>query len=226
MLDITRLAPLLKKIADSTASQFPGYVNRDDVESALFVWAYERRGMISKIMTDTEAWEARLYHLINTAAMDYALKEDAAVHGYSEDDTFVYTIEHLKSLLEEVWDYEDWQTFGVFGEAGMPHAKGLVNQTGDRLAMLADVKRGLDRIDTDHYNVLVWRYKQHLSLAELGEALEISKSTAQGRADSALRALQKELGRVPLSDLHKGHSGRSRGTTASALALQEQQYEG
>jgi DNA-directed RNA polymerase specialized sigma24 family protein len=226
MLDITRLAPLLKKIADSTASQFPKYVDRDDVESALYVWAYERRGMVSKIMTDSESWEARLYQLINRAAMDYALKEDAAVHGYSEDDTFVYTIEQLKSLLEQVWDYENWQTFGVFGEAGMPHAKGLVNQTGDRLAMLADVKRGLDLISDDHYNVLVWRYKQNLSLSQLGEALEISKSTAQGRAESAVKALQKELGRVPLSDLQKGHSVRSRGTTASALALQEQQYEG
>jgi DNA-directed RNA polymerase specialized sigma24 family protein len=226
MLDITRLAPLLKKIADSTASQFPTYVDRDDVESALYVWAYERRGMVSKIMTDSESWEARLYQLINRAAMDYALKEDMAVQGYSEDDTFVYTIEQLKSLLEQVWDYENWQTFGVFGEAGMPHAKGLVNQTGDRLAMLADVKRALDRISTDQYNILVWRYKQHLSLAELGEALEVAKSTAQHRAESAVRALQKELGQVPLSDLHKGHSGRSRGTTASALALQEQQYEG
>lgn len=226
MLDITRLAPLLKKIADSTASQFPGYVSRDDVESALYVWAYERRGMVSKIMTDSESWEARLYQLINRAAMDYALKEDAAVHGYSEDDTFVYTIEQLKSLLEQVWDYENWQTFGVFGEAGMPHAKGLVNQTGDRLAMLADVKRGLDRIDTDQYNILVWRYKQNLSLSQLGEVLEVAKSTAQSRSESAVKALQKELGRVPLSDLHKGHSGRSRATTAAALALQEQQYEG
>jgi len=226
MLDITRLAPLLKKVADSTASQFPTYVNRDDVESALYVWAYERRGAITEIMADTEAWEARLYQWISKTAMDYALKEDAAVHGYSEDDTFVYTIEQLKSLLEQVWDHEDWQSFGVFGEAGMPHAKGLVNQTGDRLAMLADVSAGLDRLDERHYNVLVWRYKYHHTLAELGEDLEVAKSTAQSRHDSALKALRKELGRVPLSDLQRGHSGRSRVGTAEALATAERNYEG
>lgn len=226
MLDITKLAPLLKKIADSTASQFPTYVMRDDVESALYVWAYERRNMVSKIMEDAESWEARLYQLINQAATDYALKEDAAVHGYSEDDTFLYTITQLKSLLEQVWDYEDWQTFGVFGEAGMPHAKGLVNQTGDRLAMLADVKSGLDRISKDHYSVLVWKYKQHKTHQQIADESEWSRDSIGKRASNALKALQRELGRVPLSDLHRGHSARSRGTTAEALAVQEKNYNG
>jgi DNA-directed RNA polymerase specialized sigma24 family protein len=226
MIDIERLAPLLKKIADSTASQFPGYVNRDDVESALYVWAYERRNTVSKIMEDAESWEARLYHMITTVAKDYALKEDAAVHGYSEDDTFLYTITQLKSLLEQVWDYEDWQTFGVFGEAGMPHAKGLVNRTGDRLAMLADVKIALERIEEPHYNILVWVYKQHKTHQQIAEESEWGRSSIGSRVSGAIKALQKELGRVPLSDLHRGHSGRSRGTTAEALATQEKNYEG
>lgn len=226
MIDIERLAPLLKKIADSTASQFPSYVNRDDVESALYVWAYERRNTVSKIMEDAESWEARLYHMITTVAKDYALKEDAAVHGYSEDDTFLYTTTQLKSLLEQVWDYEDWQTFGVFGEAGMPHSKGLVNRTGDRLAMLADVSSALDKIEEPHYNILVWVYKQHKTHQQIADESEWGRSSIGGRVSGALKALQKELGRVPLSDLHRGHSGRSRAHSAEALAISEQQYEG
>lgn len=226
MIDIERLSPLLKKIADSTASQFPTYVDRDDVESALYVWAYERKNMVSKIMEDAESWEARLYQLIAKTAMDYALKEDGAVHGYSEDDTFLYTITQLKSLLEQVWDYEDWQTFGVFGEAGMPHAKGLVNQTGDRLAMLADVKSALDRISDDHYNILVWIYKQHKTHQVVADESGWTRGSVSTRLSGALKALRKELGRVPLSDLQRGHSARSRGTTAEALAVQEKNYNG
>lgn len=226
MLDITRLAPLLKKIADSTASQFPTYVNRDDVESALYVWAYERRNTVSKIMEDAESWEARLYQMISQTAMDCALKEDAAVHGYSEDDMFQYTTMQLKSLLEQVWDYEDWQTFGVFGEAGMPHAKGLVNQTGDRIAMLADVKSALSRISDDHYNILVWVYKQHKTHQVIADESGWGRSSVGARVIGALRALQRELGRVPLSDLQRGHSGRSRGTTAEACAVVERDYNG
>lgn len=226
MLDITKLAPLLKKIADSTASQFPSYVDRDDVESALYVWAYERRNTVSKIMEDAESWEARLYQMIDRVAKDYALKEDAAVHGYSEDDTFLYTTTQLKSLLEQVWDYEDWQTFGVFGEAGMPHSKGLVNRTGDRLAMLADVKVALEKIEEPHYNILVWIYKQHKTHQVIADESGWSRGSVSTRLSGALKALQKELGRVPLSELHRGHSGRSRGTTADALATQERNYEG
>lgn len=226
MLDHEKLAPLLKNVADSVSRSFPSYIDPEDTLSALYVWAYENRKMINQIMADAESWERRLYHLITKAANTHVLKEDAAVNGYSEDDTFLYSADVVKELLSVVWDYEDWQSFGLNGEPGMPRSQKLVNQGGDWIAMLCDIKRALKALGDDQYNILVWVYKYHWTHENLAEELEISKEAASKRVSRAVGAVRKELGLKPLSDLQRGHSARSKVGTAEALAISERQYEG
>lgn len=225
-IDTERLIPYLRKIAESASSSFPTYASSEDTLSALYVWCWERKAVVASIMRDAESWEKRLYHMISGAANKHLLKEDAAVHGYSEDDTFYYSTSVLKELLAIVWDYEDWQPSGMVGEPGMPRSKKLVNQGGDMIAMLSDVKRALERIDESHYNLIVWVYKYHRTLKSMAEEEEVTPQTLSERHIRALRALQKELGVKPLSDLQKGYSVRSRVGTAEALAVSERQYEG
>lgn len=226
MLDHEKLAPLVKKVADSVSRSFPNYIDRDDTESAIYVWLYENKKTVTEIMRDAESWERRLYHLITRAANAHVLKEDAAVNGYSEDDTFLYSADVVKELLTIVWDYEDWQPTGQTGEPGMPRSKKLVNQGFDLPTMLADITSALDRMNEDQYNILVWVYKYHYTHENLAEELEISKEAASKRVSRAVGAVRRELGLKPLSDLQRGHSARSKVGTAEALAISERQYEG
>jgi hypothetical protein len=81
-------------------------------------------------------------------AFDHCAKEKAAVEGYSTEDLFRYSIPKIKALLPDVFDYSDWQSFGLKGD-GQPGSKPQANQTGDRMVELIDIKAGVGRLPVE-----------------------------------------------------------------------------
>lgn len=205
-LDYTRMRHLVKDVANSVARSFPPYVTSEDTEGHLWVHMYERKGSFSRIVQEGDGWEARVAAILRAEAKNYCSKERAAVEGYAPEDLYRYTIPKLRELLPDAFDYEDWQSFGQHGD-GQPTAKVQANRTGDRIAELTDVKSACEKLDDDTYNLLVWHYKYQWTMPMLAEEFGVTDEAAKKRAQRALTALQKQLGKKDI-DPNANATGR------------------
>jgi len=219
------LTPLVESAAKATAYKWPSYVSAEDVQQELWLWAYSSQNSIETARKAGD-WEGKVYSTMLKVASSAALKEDSETNGYSTEDTYVYSVEVLETLLDSAFTYEDWQSFGTFGD-GQPRAKGQVNETGDVLAMLADVKAGLAGLKKEYREVLFYRNGMHLTFPDVGAAVGATDKQSERRHKRAVKALRDVLGRVDLSDLQSGHSSR-RETIGNghARAITDRQYEG
>ncbi len=219
------IEPLVERAARNTVRKWPSYVTVDDVAQEIWLWAYGRQKSIMNLMR-REEWEGQVYSTMLKAASTAAKKEDQAVNDYSEDDTYTYSRPVIENLLDSAFNYNDWQSFSTFGD-GQPHAKGQVNETGDLMAMLSDVKAALAEIKVQYRDVLYLRHCMQYSFDQISELIGITESGARKRHGAAVNALRDRLGRVPLSDLQGGWSARKDViSNAEARAVSDRQYEG
>ena len=226
MLDWTRLTPAVERAAGIAASNFPAHHDISDIKQEIWVWIMENKNTVTRVLTE-ERGEAKLVNNYLVRAAQTALrKEDAASYGYSEEDQFEYSLDLIKSILEVVFEYEDWQSFAQSADGGMPRAKSEPATSGDNLASYADVSRAVSSLPEDYYNVLVWRYKYHYTFQQIGEAVGLTKQGAQDRHRGAVNALQQRLGKRDLSQLRNQPEVPYRPGNAASRARSERDYEG
>lgn len=225
-LDYEAFMPLVKRVASSVSKNFPPYVQSSDTEGALYVWLFQKKDWIETTVRDSpKNWEPKISSLMRKVAFDHCNKEKAAAEGYDTSDIYRYSIPKIKTLLSDVFDYADWQSFGLHGD-GQPGAKPQANTTGDRVAELVDIKIALNSLKDETYNLLVWQYKYHYTMDGLAEELEISPEAASKRAQRALTALQKRLGYKPPVDQDRALNRRTVRSNAAAQAAVSHQWEG
>jgi len=219
------LKPLVDQVSRVTSRNFPSYILEEDVNSAVWVWIMENKSTVSKIF-DSGDFEAKIRRFLQHAANAYALKEDAAINGYSPEDSYVYSTEVVEELLGSVFDYTDWQAFGASGD-GQPRSKKQANASGDRLAMLSDVKGAIKTLTRKQQAAIVRYYADHWTYDMIGAEQGITSQASRDRVERGVQAIRKALGRIPLSDLQRGHSGRlNPSTNAESRAWTERDYEG
>ncbi len=225
MLDYTRLTPAVDRAASIASSKFPAHHDISDIKQEVWVWIMENRNTVTRILTEEDGPERLSAHLVKVAQGAYK-KEDAAVYGYSQEDVFYYSVDLIKSILEVVFRYEDWQSFAL-SQDSQPKAKSEPATGGNNLASYADVKSAVEKLPEDYYNLILWRYKYGYTFTRIGEEIGTTKQSVQERHNRAMKAIQALLGQMPMSDLRNGYDGRqeSRGT-ASALAQTERDYNG
>jgi len=220
------MAPLISAVVDSVHSSFPDHYDKSDTESTLWVVAYERKTYFEEMIRSNERHEGPLKYLLTKEANAFLKKEDAVAYGYSSDDVLLYSTKVIKTLLPNIFDYEDWQSFGLHGD-GQPTAKGQVNMTGDVIAAMTDIKAAVEKLREPQYNIILWIYKYNYTHQNLADELGINLEAAHKRSQGAIKALRKLLGEKPLSEMRKGYSGRTDPTnTASGVAQAERDYEG
>lgn len=189
------LHPMVKKVAHSVSSSFPPYVTSEDTEGHLWVWVYDKRSTLIKLVEDDpHNWQAKIASTLRKVASDYCAKEKAAVEGYSTDDLYRYSIPKIKSLLLDVFDYQDWQTFGQTGD-GQPKARSQANMTGDRVAELIDIRTAVKRLPEETKQLLYLVHVFYYTAENLAEYFGISVEAAKKRSQRAYGAVQRALGR-------------------------------
>lgn len=219
------LTPLVERAASATAGKWPSYVSSEDVAQELWLWVYENQNSVETARKAGD-WEAKVYSTMLKVASSAASKEDGQTNGYSKEDTYVYSVAVIETLLESVFEYEDWQSFGTFGD-GQPHAKGQVNETGDMTAMLADVKAAMAEIKKEYREVLYRRHYLPGEDQQHADEMGITRNAFSSRHRRAIKALQGALGRVSLSDLQGGWDNRREALgNEHARVITDRQYEG
>lgn len=225
MLDWTRLTPSVQRAVSIAASKFPSHHDTNDIEQSVWVWVLENKNTVTRILTEEDGPERLSAHLVKVAQGAYK-KEDAAVYGYSQEDVFYYSVDLIKSILEVVFRYEDWQSFAL-SQDSQPKAKSEPATGGNNLASYADVKSAVEKLPEDYYNLILWRYKYGYTFTRIGEEIGTTKQSVQERHNRAMKAIQALLGQMPMSDLRNGYDGRREArNNASGVARVERDYEG
>lgn len=227
MLDWTKLTPAVERAARAVASNFPAHHSVSDIKQEMWVWIMENKGTITRILGDSEGTVVAVENLLVKAGNAFLKKEEAAIYGYAEEDQFFFSLDLIKSVLEVVFEHEDWQSFSQAASDGMPRAKSEPATSGNNLASYADVSRAITSLPEDQYNTLVWRYKYHYTFTQIGVEAGITKQGAENRHRAALNAIQQHLGKRDLADFRRGYSGRTEARgNASSNARTERDYEG
>jgi len=225
MLDWTRLTPAVDRAASIAASNFPAHHDVSDIKQEIWVWIMENKNTVTRILAEEDGPDRLAAHLTKVAQGAFK-KEDAAVYGYSEEDRFYYSVDLIKSILEVVFSYEDWQSFAMSQDT-QPKAKANPAHGGNNLASYADVKSAVEKLPEDHYNLIVWRYKYQYTFEQIALETGTYRQAARERHEAAVRAIQALLGEQPLTDLRRGFSGRTEASgNSAALARTERDYEG
>lgn len=226
MIDYKRVTPAVERAAGIATSSFPAHHNVEDVKQTLWVWVLENKGTVSRILGDSDGSHAALVQLLVRAAHSYLKKEEAAVYGYAEEDQFNYPLDLIKSLLEVVFEYQDWTSSSDRSD-GQPRAKSNPAHGNESLAEYSDIKSAVEQLPEDQYNALVWRYKYHYTFEAVGAEFGITKDGARKLVERAALAIQQYLGKRDLGELRRPAEGPSRPNGgAAARARIERDYEG
>lgn len=226
MLDWTRLTPAVDRAANAVVSNYPAHHDVSDVKQEMWVWIMENKPTITRILSDSEGTLTAVEQLLMKAGTTYLKSEDAASYGYQQEDQYYYSVDLIKSILEVIFRYEDWQSFAMSQDA-QPKAKSEPATGGNNLASYADVKAAVEKLPEDYYNLIVWRYKYQYTFTMIGEQTGTTKQSVSERHERAVRAIQTLLGQQPLTELRRGYSGRTEARgNASGQARVERDYEG
>ena len=227
MLDYERFMPMVKRIASSVSRNFPSSVQASDTEGAIYVWLFQRKAWIEQtVRDDPDNWEPKISSLMRKVAFDHCAQEKATIEGYDVSDNYRYSAPKIQTLLRDVFNYQDWQSFGNWGD-GQPTAKGQANETGDRIAELVDIKEALMKLKADQLEILILHYRDNYTLEGLSEELEVSYDAARARLRRAVTALQKLLGPKAQSIREGSQNGRRAVRSNAAWRAQAaNQWEG
>lgn len=185
---------VLKRVATEVARAYPPYVMADDVESELIVWLYQNKSSIEAMVdADAEGWQAKLAATARKVATTYASNEKLDAEGQGRESGYLYSIHKLRDLLPDVFNYEDWQTFGQSGD-GQPRGKAIVSHGNNRTAELIDIKRAVEELPDLIQETLELYYGQGLSVATVAKETDSNLETTKKRLQRAVQALQKALG--------------------------------
>jgi len=226
MFDHTALEPLLDRVTSMVHGNYPEHHDPDDTKSALWIWIYEKKDYVEKVVRTADSYESALFELLSKVATSHLKGEDAATYGYVAEDTFSYPIAAVRELLDNAFDYRDWQPSGDTSD-GQPRAKAQVNLGGTMLAMLSDVKIAFSKLNKNQQELILWVYRDRFDDGIIADLLGITVVAARDRRVRAVKAIQKRLGTKPLSDLRRGYTGRTAlGGRAHAQAVVQRDYEG
>lgn len=217
---------MVERAASATAAKWPSYVSEDDLAGEIWVWLCGAGLNSVTSAMKAEGWEGKVYSTMLKVASSAASVEDQQANGYTKEDTYIYSTGVIETLLESVFTYEDWQSFGFHGD-GQPTAKGQVNETGDVYAMLVDIKSALAELSEDQRDVLYWKFHLPGTEQAKADAMGVTRNAFKNRAKRAVEALRDKLGRVSPADLRAGWSERREviGNEHSQV-MTERQYEG
>ena len=204
---MTEIHPSIYDIAPSVANvlykRYKAYLEREDLIQECYSWAVSRAAYVEEQLSEEDP-DQRLHNerrvawqmLRNTER--FARKEKAAKSGYQTNDEIYYDTATFGQLLpfviSSVIDGTVLEQAQEMLRDGQPKGSSSPSEGGNLLVSLLDIKKAFENLSANDKDVLVKRYHENLTLAQIAQALECAVSTADRRCTNALRRLQNSLG--------------------------------
>lgn len=191
-MDLESLTPMINQVAAVTYRSYSSWVSLQDVTANLWLWAVNNRSRVEDYAANSGTDFSRIIvSILRTEARTHAIKERAVSTGYSPEDISWYSIKQIKASLPDVFDYEDWQSFQQ-GRSDRSASK-PVNESGDRLAAILDIKAALSKMDKEKVELLKEHYGRGVSVEACAIALGINPEACRKRVERAVQAISKAL---------------------------------
>jgi DNA-directed RNA polymerase specialized sigma24 family protein len=142
--------------------------------------------------------EQKLAWQMTRAAERFCRKEKAIRSGYQPGDEVFYQIATLAKLLPfviaSILDGKVLEPAQEMILDGQPKGSSSPAEGGALLSTLMDIKKQFEELGAEDKQILIFRYHEQMTLAQIGAVLQCHATTADRRCDHALRALLDLLG--------------------------------
>ena len=190
-------------VANSICRRFRNYVDRDDVKQECYAWYLTRVEHLDELLNETNPIqkvinEKRIAWQMRRHVERYARKEKARKSGYQiGDETFYDTAliaQLLPHVLTSIVDNTVLEQAQNLINDGSPRKQPAPAEGGNLLAILIDIKKAYLQLEIQDKDIILKRYHEEATLAQLAEYLGCAVSTADRRCQSSLRKLQNNVG--------------------------------
>lgn len=166
-------------------------VENEDLESTLLLWMLKHIGKVQKWREDPRG-KGALYVTLKREALRYCTKETAARNGVPLDRGRFYNVEMLERTLPFI--FEAWPQTMVreHPNSGRPLDRPV--DSGNAVAILADVTGAFYGLPKDMIEVLEYRFRDGLQLAEIAELKGVTVEGARHIIARAIKRLSDSLG--------------------------------
>ena len=169
----------------------------DDIRSEMYLWMAAHPDKMSRWREEGKSGKGKLGTALYRAGMRWATKERARITRTHVSDHAFYSEAVLHELLPDVYDYYNWilNTVEDDTDGRMQSRPGEGNT---RLAMLVDVKFGLESLPEEDQELLHARFADGgMDVQVLAATYQAHESTIRRRVRNALRRLSDKLGGEP-----------------------------
>lgn len=197
------LQDIIPSVVAVVFRRYRNFVERADLLQEAWSFCAQRGDKFTEQLDEPneelrKANEKRIGYQIKRHLERYSRKEKAHKSGYNVQDEAFYETVTIAQLLPYV-------IASVVNETALEQAQNLINdgqprkpaapaEGGTLLAILIDIKKAYEMLEQEEKDILRLRYHENHTLQMLGQYLECSISTAERRANGALRKLQNNIG--------------------------------
>lgn len=215
--------------ARKVAGRFRGYTERADVEQELTVWVAKNHSLVARWIWDDQTEEERkegaifLHIALMRAGGRFARKEKARSVGYETRDEAFYDSGVVEMALPAVFDDSHILARGTEDESA-GRSKTALNETGNSLAIVADVKAAYANLPLSDKSLLLAIYGCGDTQRSIAEEESVAESTISRRVDAAMKRIVENLGGD--SPWSQGPGARRVIRNSQAIAITSQQEVG
>jgi DNA-directed RNA polymerase specialized sigma24 family protein len=184
---------LAEKVAARIGSKWSA-VDVDDLTGHLYLWLLTNIKSVERWRDETG--DGKLYVSLRREAAKYCAKEQAAAVGRPITAGNFYTVELLDRALPYVFEETPQTLTTVNPVTGKP--EGSSAEPGLAMTIMTDVRAAYYGLNREIQEVLAWRYRDGLTLEEIGELRNLTKAGAGKSLERALSRLSDSLAGNPL----------------------------
>ena len=178
-----------EKVAGRIGSKWPA-VEIDDLTSHLYLWLVENVETVKR-WRDDEFGGGKLYVSLRREAAKFCAKEQASRLGRPAPASTFYTRDLLDRALPFIFEDTPQTSASVDPRTG--RAIDVSSEFDTAVAIMADIRGAFYGLNRQIREILELRYRDGLTLEEIGEIQGITKDGAKKRLDRALLRLSDAL---------------------------------
>lgn len=169
----------------------------DDVISHLYLWVCNNPGPVARWRTE-EGGEGKLFVALRREAAKFCAHEQQVAVGRPIRQDNFYNADMLARALPFVFEDSPQTLAQENPVTGQTAAVGAPDDFGNAVAILADIRGAFYGLNREIREVLELRFRDGLTLEEIGEVTGMSKVGVKKRIDRALdRLLDRLAGERP-----------------------------
>lgn len=190
-------------VVNSVYKSFHRFIERDELLQEAWMWIIKRRPDIDAALAEEDKdkrkhAESRLWWQLKRVCERYARKEKAIKSGYTVTDEFFFDTSTISQMLPHIIthiiDGVILEQAQQLVDDGMPKRPSAPSEGRNLLTMLIDIKKGYELLEEPDRDLLKSRYYDNLTLVQMAEKFETTKSTVDRWCENALRKLQRIIG--------------------------------